>query len=99
MTKFLVLWEVDTTKVPDKPEERIENWTMMLNMVKEALDSCKMTDWGEFAGRTSGYAITEGTEQEIALQLLRYVPYIKFKSYPVISVDQVLENVKALSQA
>ncbi len=99
MTKFLVLWEVDVTKVADKPEERSENWTMMLNMVKEALDSGRMTDWGEFAGRISGYTITEGTEQEIALELLRYVPYIKFKTYPVISVDQVLENIKALSQA
>lgn len=94
-----MLWEVDTTKVPDKPEERIENWTTMLNMVKEALDSCKMTDWGEFAGRTSGYAVNEGTEQEIAVELLRYVPYIKVQVVPCHLGGSVLENVKALSQA
>ncbi len=56
-------------------------------------------DWGMFAGRLAGYSITEGTEQEISLELTKYVPYIKFKVYPVLSVDQVLENIKTLSQA
>lgn len=99
MTKFLAVWEVDTTKVPDKPEERFENWTMMLNMVKKDMESGGIMDWGMFAGRLAGYSICERTEQEIALELTKYVPYVKFKVYPVISVDQVLENIKTLSQA
>lgn len=99
MAKFLRLWEMDTTKVPDKPEERYENWVMMLNMIKENIESGKIKEWGLFAGTLEGYCIGEGTEQEIDLQTKRFVPYIKFKVYPVISVDQALENVKALSQA
>lgn len=98
MGKFLVLWEVDTTKVSDKPEDRYENWIMMLNMVKKDIES-GLEDWGMFAGRLSGYSIREGTEQEIALETTKYVPYIKFKAYPVISVDQVLENMTTLSKA
>lgn len=86
------------TRVPDKPEDRIRNWTMMLNMVKKDIES-GMADWGMFAGRHAGYSISEGSEQEIALRLTRYVPYVKFEAYPIISVDQVMENIKALSKA
>jgi hypothetical protein len=84
--------------VPDKPEERYDNWTMMLNMIKKDMES-GLADWGMFAGRLAGYSISEGSEQEIALRLTRYVPYVKFKVYPILSVDQVLENIKTLSQA
>jgi hypothetical protein len=96
LTKFLVYWEVDTTKMPDKPEDLFQNWTMMLNMVKK--DSA-IKDWGMFAGRLAGYSIREGTEQELALETTKYVPYVKFKTYPVISVDQVLENINILTKA
>ncbi len=99
MTKFLTIWEVDTCRVPDKPEERYENWTMMLDMVKKDMESGRVTDWGMFAGRLAGYSISEGTEQEIDLGLTRYVPYIKCKVYPILSVDQVLENMKALMES
>ncbi len=99
MTKFLAIWEVDTSRVPDEPEERYESWTMMLNLVKKDMETGGKMDWGMFAGRLAGYSITEGTEQEISLELTKYVPYIKFKVYPVLSVDQVLENIKTLSQA
>ncbi len=98
MTKFLILWEVDTTKVSDKPEDRYKNMIKMLNMVKKDMES-GLLDWGMFAGRLSGYAIREGTEQQVALGTLRFVPHVKFKVYPVISVDQVLENITTLSKA
>jgi len=44
MTKFLTLWELDTTKLPEKPEERISSFTKLLNMVKEDFKAHK-TDW------------------------------------------------------
>jgi hypothetical protein len=98
MGKFLVLWEVDTTRIPANPKELYENWTMMLNLVKKDMES-GLEDWGMFAGRLSGYSINVGSEQEIALRVTKYVPYIKFKVYPVITVDQVLENITTLSKA
>ncbi len=98
MTKFLTLWEMDTTKIPDKPKERIQNWTMLLNMVKKDFEG-RLQDWGLFAEGGAGYSISEGTEQDIALRLLKYYPYLKFKVYPIISVEQAMEIVKKLSQA
>jgi hypothetical protein len=97
MTKFLVLWKLDASKLPEKPEEQISLYIKQLNMVKEDLTKNKL-DWGLFAGSNSGYSIVEGTEQEIDFTSLKYQPYVKFKVYPVLSVDQVLENIKKLSQ-
>ncbi len=101
MAKFLILWEVETTKIPDNPKEMFDNWTKMLNMVKKDFESKTphKIDWGLFASHGAGYSIYEGTEQDIALGLLKYVPYVKFKVYPVLSVDQGLEMVKKMSQA
>ena len=38
MAKFLVLWEVDTTKISDKQVEMQKNLTLMLNMAKKNLE-------------------------------------------------------------
>ncbi len=56
-------------------------------------------DWGLFASLGAGYSISEGTEQDIAQRLLKYYPYLKFKVYPILSVEQAMEIVKKLSQA
>lgn len=98
MAKFLVLWEVDTTRMPDKPAEIQKNLTMMLDMAKKNLESGGIKDFGIFIGRHAGYSVREGTEQEIAFALLKFFPYLKFRVYPVVSADEALENVKALSQ-
>ncbi len=99
MTKFLIHWELDTTKISDKPVEMLKNFTKMLNMVKKNLESGGTKDWGMFISGHAGYSIKEGSEQEIALALLKFSPHLKFKVYPIISVNEALENVKALSQA
>ncbi|HIE31018.1 MAG TPA: hypothetical protein EYP67_01370 [Methanosarcinales archaeon] len=86
-------------RVPADPKERITNWTMLLNMVKDDFESGGLTDWGEFAGGCRGYSIAEGTEQEIFMALSKYVPYVKFEVYPILSMSQIEETMKALPQA
>ena len=98
MAKFLLLWELDTTKVPESPEEQMVLFDGLMNMVDEDFKS-GMLDWGEFVGGHAGYAINEGPEQDLALALMKYSPYIKFKVHPVLSASQTVDNMKALSQA
>ncbi len=98
MTKFLTLWTLDTTKMPEKPEEQVAIYTKLLNMVKEDFETSHKMDWGEFVGGGVGYCNSEGTEQELALALMKYSPYIKFEVYPVLSLEQTFENMKKLSQ-
>ncbi len=98
MSRFLILWELNTCMIPENPEEQMAFFTRLMSMVAEDF-KIGMVDWGEFAGGHTGYAISEGTEQEIALALMKYSPYIKFLVHPVLSASQVEENMKALSQA
>ncbi len=67
-------------------------------MVKKDFEG-GLRDWGLFAEGGAGYTIFEGTEQDIAQRLLKYYPYLKFKVYPVLSLEQAMEIVKKLSQA
>jgi len=55
-------------------------------------------DFGEFPGSHKGYAISECTEQEISLALMKYGPFVKFKVFPSVSLSQIEENMKTLSQ-
>ena len=99
MTKFLSLWETDMTRIPEGLEEQQQQHTMLMNMVKEDLESGKMLEWGIFAGgELRGYGIDEGTELEITMMNLRYVPYIKFEVHPILSANQIEEMAKAMSQ-
>jgi len=98
MSKFLILWEMNTCMIPEHPQEQMALFTRLMNMVSEDF-KIGLVDWGEFASGHTGYAISEGTEQEIALALMKYSPYIKFVVHPVLSARQVEENLKALSQA
>jgi hypothetical protein len=100
MTKFLLLWETDISRAPLDPKERLTGWAKLLNMIKDDVESGKLKDWGEFPGEHAGYAIVEGTEQDVLAGTERYVPYVRFETHPVISVSQVMEIMKqALAQA
>jgi hypothetical protein len=99
MTKFLLLWEADISRVPLDPKERLKGWTTLLNMVKDDVESGRLKDWGEFPGEYAGYAIMEGTELDVLTGTEKYVPFVRFETHSVISVSQTLEGMKALSQA
>ncbi|MCX9012861.1 MAG: hypothetical protein OIN66_17305 [Candidatus Methanoperedens sp.] len=98
MTKFLILWKDDMSRIPEDIEEQMALYARLVNLVKEDFKS-GMLDWGEFVGGHAGYAIVEGTEQEIAMALTKYMPYLKFKANPVISIEQVEEILKAQPKA
>lgn len=96
MGKYLVLWEVDQTKIPDDPEERGIAWGLFMGMIQEDMEKGLTRDWGEFVGQTNGYAINEGTESDVMLSLAQYTPYCTFKVHPVATEGQVVEMIKAL---
>jgi hypothetical protein len=97
MAKYLILWEVDQTKVPIAPQERGAGWSALMNMVKQDIEKGISKDWGAFLGELNGYAIAEGTELEVMNMLQQYVPFVLFEVHPIASVSQVDEMIKALS--
>jgi len=96
MGKYLVLWEIDETKVPISPQERGAGWSALMDMVKQDIKKGISKDWGSFVGELAGYAVAEGTEVEIGNMMQQYVPFVHFKAHPIASVSQVEEIIKAL---
>lgn len=97
MGKYLVLWEVDQTKIPIAPKERGEGWGMLMAMVGQDIKKGITKDWGAFVGESSGYAINEGTEIEVMKSLQQFVPFCIFKVYPIATEGQVNEMIKGLT--
>jgi hypothetical protein len=97
MGKYLVLWEVDHTKIPLNPKERGEGWGILMAMVRQDIEKGLTKDWGSFVGETKGYAINEGTEVEVMKGLQQYVPFCIFKVFPIATEKQVNEMIKGLA--
>jgi len=98
MAKYLLLWEIDTAKIPVSPKERGAGWKALMEMVKQDIKRGFTKDWGAFVGELSGYAVDEGTEVEVMNALQQYTPFVHFKVHPIASVSQVDEMIKALTK-
>jgi hypothetical protein len=98
MAKYLILWEVDQSRVPVDPKERGLLWSGMEDMVKKDIQEGKTSDWGCFVGELSGYAVSEQSEVALSNYLQPYVPHVRFTVRPVMSVEQVKEVAEALTK-
>ena len=97
MGKYLLLWEVDRTRIPIDPKERGAGWGLLMAMVRQDIEKGISKDWGAFVGEANGYAVAEGTELEVLNMVQQYAPYVIFKVHPIASESQVNEMIKALS--
>ena len=91
MAKYLHMWELDTARLSQNPDELGLLMARILEMVKKDLRENEFKDWGEFIGGGGGYAIGEGTETEEFEKTRKYVPYLKFTSIPVLSNKEVID--------
>jgi hypothetical protein len=97
MGKYLVLWEVDQTKIAIDPKERGEGWSLLMAMVRQDIEKGITKDWGSFVGEPKGYTIVEGSEVEVEKALQQYVPFCIYNVHPIMTESQVGEVLKALS--
>ena len=97
MGRYLVLWEVDPSRVPVDAKERGGAWSLLMAMVRQDREAGMIKDWGTFVGEINGFAVYEGTEVAVGSALVKYVPYVSFKVHPLASVSQTDEIVKSLS--
>ncbi len=97
MGKYLVLWEIDPSRVPVDAKERGAGWSLLMEVVKKDIKAGITKDWGAFVGEINGYAIDEGTELEIGNTLMQYAPYVRFKTHPIASINQVGDIIKKMA--
>jgi len=97
MGKYLVLWEVDQTKIPIDSLERKDGWSLLMAMVGQDHEKGHVKDWGAFTGENKGYSIYDVTRIELLKSLQQYVPFCIFKVHPISSVSEVNEMISSLS--
>ena len=91
MAKYLHMWELDTARLSQNPDELGLLMARILEMTKKDLRDNEFLDWGLFAGGTGGYAIGEGSVVEEFEKTRKYVPYLKFTTMPVLSNKEVID--------
>jgi len=97
MGKYLILWEVDQTKIPVDPKQRGQGWSLLMGMIRQDIEKGLTKDWGAFVGENKGYAVDEGSELEVMKALAQYVPFCTFEVHPISTESQVNEMIKALT--
>jgi hypothetical protein len=97
MGRYLVLWEMDQTKVPISPQERGTGWAALTDIIREDMKKGITKDFGTFVGELRGYSVMEGTEAEIGNSLQQFVPFAIFNVHAVASLEQTNELIKALT--
>lgn len=95
MAKFVTLWELDRTRIPDDPEEQFRYWNILVNMIKEDMKNGRAIDFGMFTGGFEGYIIREGTDMEIQMEISKYSTITNHKTYSILSISQLEEMLKA----
>jgi len=99
MARYLVLWEVDVSKVPVDMKERAAAWSVMMDMVRQEIARGTTTDWGAFVGELRGYSVSEQESVvELGKELQRFVPWLNFTVHQVMSLDELAGVIKAMSE-
>jgi hypothetical protein len=97
MPRYLVLWEVDQTKIPANPKDRGAGWAVLMNIVRQDRERGINKDWGAFLVENAGYTVYEGSELDVMKAFQQYIPFVKFKAHPIASESQVNELIKGLT--
>ena len=96
MARCLLLWKLDTARIPDDPKVRQKQWRTLQDMVVKQLKTGELKDWGLYIGGNKGFAIIEGTEMDVLKLTTVYIPFVSFEAIQIASIEQVIENTKAM---
>lgn len=98
MPRYLMTWELDTTKIPVNPKERANAFLPMLQMVKQDMQSGLIKEWGTYIGEMKGFGVGEGSEEEIAIMAQKYAPIVQFTTHPLATIDQMENLFKGMAK-
>lgn len=91
MARYFLRWKMDRARLPNSPDEIARGWQQLLSVVKQDLETSKVSDWGAFAGEAAGYCILDGDADDVMRFTLRYAPFVQFEVQPLVGVKQVSE--------
>ncbi len=98
MAKYMLLWEVDSSRTPEDGKTKKVQWLGFQDIVAKHLKEGLMKGWGEFAGEMHGYAIFEGSAVDLHTITAMWTPFVKFDVREILSVEEVNKATKALPE-
>ncbi len=97
MPRFIIYWKADNSRIPEDPKTRMDLFNALLQVTKKAMGE-GLKDWGIHAEGGAGYAVFEGSEQELSLLMGAFIPTIIFDVHVVLNVDEQLQVFEKASQ-
>jgi hypothetical protein len=100
MPRYLVIWEMDRSKIPADPKEHMMLMKNLSDMTKKWLKDNPGSQWGMSLDAGRGYALHTSAEtwQDMSKHLLSFGPYIKGDFMQVLSIEEADEVLKSMMQ-
>jgi len=98
MAKYMVLWEVDTSKTPEDPKAKKAQQLRFQELVVKQLKEGVIKEWGQFVGEVYGYAINECSAVDLHTLTTMWVPFVKFQVREIMTINEVNKATKALPE-
>ena len=98
MARYMVLYEVDTSRTPEDPKAKKAQLLGFDELVVKNLKEGVIKDFGIFAGERNGYIIFEGSGVDLYALTTMWVPFVKFTAREIITVDEANKANKALPE-
>ncbi len=96
----LIRWEANWSIVAGEfsadPEEAQKGRISWLEGIKKDIDSCVIKMWGVSPAGGRGFMVFEGDEKALFAQIQKSAPRFKCKVEPMISIDEILAQVKGM---
>ena len=93
---YLLLSEMNYSALPADPTERAKITAPFLEIVKKDLDRGELMMWGMSPGGQRGFALTKQDPKELFGRASTFIPYVKFKVLPMLSLDEVIDVMKSM---
>jgi len=93
--KYIMLWEMDMSKLPADPVENAKIMTKLIEMTKQWNQAHPGGEWGKFLGENRGYSIVLSREDVMRASMM-FSPYVEFKTYEIVTIEEVEATFKAM---
>ena len=92
----LILMEIDQSLLPKDPEEKMKIMGSFMEMGKKDLDSGELKMIGMSPDGQNGFVISNQDAKTIYTRAQFLAPYTKCKVMPMLSLDEVMDVMKAM---
>ena len=96
MSRYIMFWEYNFDQCPLETKEKVSQWLTLSEVMKNLLKSGEVKEWAHYGGESAGYVIVEGNEQDVLKIASAYIPYVKFTTKSILSLDQCIAGWESL---